>query len=84
MDVQNIMDHVPTALHVGMICKDNFLRVTTPGGCQSIDLRQTLILSKDDGLEGGKKSMIWLNEAILTDFSGCWSKFSHFYLDWRS
>ena len=67
--------------------RDDFLRVTTPGSCQSTELRQTLILRKDDVLKGGKKSMIWLNEAILADFSDCWSKFSHFYLihlDWPS
>ena len=66
--------------------RDDFLRVTTPGSCQSTELRQTLILRKDDVLKGGKKSMIWLNEAILADFSDCWSKFSHFHLiidlDW--
>ena len=67
---------------------DNLLRVTTPGGCQSIEQRQTVILSKDDGLKGGKKFMIWFNEAILGDFSDFWSKFSHFHLiiilDWPS
>ena len=60
--------------------RDDFLRVTTPGSCQSTELRQTLILRKDDVLKGGKKSMIWLNEVILADFSDCWSKFSHFHL----
>ena len=65
--------------------RDEFLRVTTPGSCQSTELRQTLILRKDDVLKGGKKS-IWLNETILADFSDRRSKFSHFHLivdfDW--
>jgi len=60
--------------------RDDFLRVTTPGSCQSTELRQILILRKDGVLKGGKKSMIWLNEAILADFSDCWSKFSQFHL----
>ena len=60
--------------------RDDFLRVTTPGSCQSTELIQTLILRKDDVLKGGKKSMIWLNEEILADFSDCWSKLSHFHL----
>ena len=66
--------------------RDDLLRVTTHGSCQSTKPRQTLMLRKDDVLKGGEKSMIWLNEAILADFTDCWSKFSHFHLiinlDW--
>ena len=59
---------------------DNFWQITTPSGWQRIELRQHLFLSKDDGCKHGEKSIIWLKEAILDDFSDFLSKFSHFHL----